>query len=111
MEQHWVGRVSVSLGAGVLQTNRLVKVSSFIIWPLQFGLNVFDSDQCINIQTQADPNQWNGAAGYYGYAQGYENYGYAPATTQDPNMYGSYPGYPNYQPQQQQQPQPQGGYS
>ncbi|KAG4945901.1 hypothetical protein JHK82_041950 [Glycine max] len=63
-----------------------------------------------NKQAQADPNQWNGAAGagsgggYYGYAaQGYENYGYAPAG-QDPNMYGSYPGYPGYQaPQQQQQ--------
>ena len=60
-----------------------------------------------NKQTQADPNQWNGS-GYYGYAQGYENYGYAPAG-QDPNMYGSYPGYANYQPPQQQQQQM--GYS
>ncbi|KHN37596.1 Polyadenylate-binding protein RBP45B, partial [Glycine soja] len=55
-----------------------------------------------NKQAQADPNQWNGGAGsgggYYGYAaQGYENYGYAPAAGQDPNMYGSYPGYPGYQ--------------
>jgi len=59
-------------------------------------------------QAQADPNQWNGGGGgYYGYAQGYENYGYAPAG-QDPNVYGSYPGYPGYQPPQQQQ---QIGYS
>ncbi|KAK7264490.1 hypothetical protein RJT34_32099 [Clitoria ternatea] len=60
-----------------------------------------------NKQAQQDPNQWNGSSGYYGYAQGYENYGYAP-TGQDPNMYGSYPGYANYQPPQQQQ---QIGYS
>lgn len=60
-----------------------------------------------DFQAQADPNQWNGSGGYYGYAQGYENYGYAP-TGQDPNMYGSYPGYANYQPPQQQQ---QIGYS
>lgn len=67
-------------------------------------------------QSQADPNQWSagagagaGAGGYYGYAQGYENYGYPPAG-QDPNMYGSYPGYANYQPPQQQQQQ-QMGYS
>ncbi|KAK4258992.1 hypothetical protein QN277_005375 [Acacia crassicarpa] len=63
-----------------------------------------------NKQTQPDATQWNGAAGYYGYAQGYENYGYAPAAAQDPNMYGSYPGYTNYQPPQQQQQQ-LGGYS
>ncbi|KAF7840635.1 polyadenylate-binding protein RBP45 [Senna tora] len=66
-----------------------------------------------NKQTQADSNQWNGG-GYYGYAQGYENYGYPPSSgagaggAQDPNMYGSYPGYANYQPPQQQQ---QMGYS
>ena len=65
------------------------------------------------LQVQADPNQWNGG-GYYGYAQGYENYGYAPAATgggggaQDPNMYGGYQGYANYQAPQQQQ---QMGYS
>ncbi|XP_061345477.1 polyadenylate-binding protein RBP45 isoform X2 [Gastrolobium bilobum] len=61
------------------------------------------------IVTDSDPNQWNGSGGggYYGYAQGYENYGYAP-TGQDPNMYGGYPGYANYQPPQQQQ---QMGYS
>lgn len=53
-------------------------------------------------QPQPDPNQWNGgggaAAGYYGYQQGYESYGYAPPA-QDPNMYayGGYPGYGNYQ--------------
>lgn len=67
-----------------------------------------------NKQTQSDPSQWNnsaGGAGYYGYAQGYENYGYAPAG-QDPNMYAGYPGYANYQPAQQQQQQPQQmGYS
>ncbi|WJX22794.1 Polyadenylate-binding protein rbp45 [Trifolium repens] len=65
-----------------------------------------------NKQTQQDPNQWNAAAagggggGYYGYPQGgYENYGYAaPPAGQDPNVYGSYPGYAGYQhPQQQQQ--------
>ncbi|GFS29891.1 RNA-binding (RRM/RBD/RNP motifs) family protein [Actinidia rufa] len=58
-----------------------------------------------NKQAQVDPNQWN--SGYYGYAQGYETYGYA-AAAQDPNLYyGSYPGYGNYQqpPQQQQQQQ------
>ncbi|KAI4298673.1 hypothetical protein L6164_032205 [Bauhinia variegata] len=64
-----------------------------------------------NKQAQPDPNQWNGG-GYYGYSQGYENYGYAPtgagAAAQDPNMYGAYPGYSNYQPPQQQQ---QMGYS
>uniref|UniRef100_A0A5B7AQQ6 RRM domain-containing protein n=1 Tax=Davidia involucrata TaxID=16924 RepID=A0A5B7AQQ6_DAVIN len=54
-----------------------------------------------NKQTQVDPNQWNG--GYYGYAPGYETYGYAPAA-QDPNLYyGGYPGYGNYAQQQQQQ--------
>ncbi|KAK9268012.1 hypothetical protein L1049_010451 [Liquidambar formosana] len=58
------------------------------------------------VQPQPDPNQWNG--GYYGYPQGYETYGYAPAP-QDANMYyGGYPGYGNYQqPQQQQQQQQQ----
>ncbi|XP_019463043.1 PREDICTED: polyadenylate-binding protein RBP45-like isoform X2 [Lupinus angustifolius] len=64
-----------------------------------------------NKQTQTDPNQWNGGGGYYGYGQGYENYGYAPPPPvgQDPNMYGSYPaGYGNYQPPQQQH---QTGYS
>ena len=50
-------------------------------------------------QTQSDQTQWNG--GYYGYAQGYESYGYAPPP-QDPNMYyGGYPGYGNYQQPQQ----------
>ncbi|KAK8339324.1 hypothetical protein V6Z12_A08G026600 [Gossypium hirsutum] len=56
-------------------------------------------------QAQPDPAQWNG--GYYGYAQGYEAYGYAPPP-QDPNMYyGGYPaGYGNYQqPGAYQQPQ------
>ncbi|KAH7545761.1 hypothetical protein FEM48_Zijuj01G0128000 [Ziziphus jujuba var. spinosa] len=61
-----------------------------------------------NKQPQADPNQWN-AGGYYGYAPGHENYGYAPVS-QDPNMYyGGYPGYGNYQQQPQQQQQM--GYS
>ncbi|KAH7569550.1 hypothetical protein JRO89_XS06G0182800 [Xanthoceras sorbifolium] len=60
-----------------------------------------------NKQAQPDPNQWG--AGYYGYAQGYENYGYT-AAPQDPNMYyGGYPGYGNYQ--QPQQPQQQVGYT
>lgn len=56
-----------------------------------------------NKQVQPDQNQWGG--GYYGYAQGYDNYAYA--APQDPNMYyGGYPGYGNYQqPQQQQQQQ------
>ncbi|PIA27451.1 hypothetical protein AQUCO_07700012v1 [Aquilegia coerulea] len=53
-----------------------------------------------NKQPQPDPNQWNGAAGYYGYNQAYESYGYAPPA-QDPSMYGygAYP-YGNYQQQQ-----------
>ncbi|CAK9187068.1 unnamed protein product, partial [Ilex paraguariensis] len=56
------------------------------------------------IQPQVDPNQWNG--GYYGYAPGFETYGYVPPTAQDPNLYnGGYPGYGNYPPTQQQQPQ------
>ncbi|XP_027088055.1 polyadenylate-binding protein RBP45-like [Coffea eugenioides] len=56
-----------------------------------------------NKQPQVDASQWN--SGYYGYASGYETYGYAPAA-QDPNMYyGGYPGYGNYPPQTQQQPQ------
>ncbi|KAL3519475.1 hypothetical protein ACH5RR_017624 [Cinchona calisaya] len=61
-----------------------------------------------NKQPQADASQWN--SGYYGYASGYETYGYAPAA-QDANMYyGGYPGYGNYPPQTQppqmmQQPQ------
>ncbi|KZV37165.1 hypothetical protein F511_15085 [Dorcoceras hygrometricum] len=51
---------------------------------------------------QVDANQLNG--GYYGYAPGYETYGYAPPP-QDTNMYYSgYPGYGNYPaPTQQQQ--------
>ncbi|KAJ6821994.1 polyadenylate-binding protein RBP45-like [Iris pallida] len=57
-----------------------------------------------NKQTQPDGNQWN--SNYYGYAQGYDTYGYQPP--QDPNMYAyaAYPGYANYQQQgnyQQQQ--------
>ncbi|KAG8385727.1 hypothetical protein BUALT_Bualt03G0075300 [Buddleja alternifolia] len=56
-----------------------------------------------NKQTQADPNPSYG--GYYGYAPGYEAYGYG-AAAQDPNLYyAGYPGYGNYPPQQQQQPQ------
>ncbi|KAL3522018.1 hypothetical protein ACH5RR_014852 [Cinchona calisaya] len=56
-----------------------------------------------NKQPQADATQWN--SGYYGYASGYETYGYAPAA-QDPNMYyAGYPGYGNYPAQSQQQPQ------
>ncbi|KAJ7260522.1 hypothetical protein O6H91_17G006500 [Diphasiastrum complanatum] len=44
-------------------------------------------------QPQQDPNQWN--AGYYGYGQGYDGYGYTPP--QDPGYaYGSYAGYGNY---------------
>ncbi|WVZ94722.1 hypothetical protein U9M48_040586 [Paspalum notatum var. saurae] len=63
-----------------------------------------------NKQVQ-DSNQWSGAnAGYYGYGQGYEAYGYP--QSQDPNMYsygaGAYAGYPNYQQQPiAQQPQQQ----
>lgn len=54
---------------------------------------------------QSDQAQWNGG-GYYGFAQGYEAYGYAPPT-QDPNMYyGGFPGYGTYQqPGSYQQPQ------
>lgn len=61
-------------------------------------------------QPQAEQNQWNNAAAYYGYPQGYDPYGYASAP-QDPNMYyGGYPGYGGYaMPQQAQMPvqQPQ----
>ncbi|XP_071720795.1 polyadenylate-binding protein RBP45-like [Rutidosis leptorrhynchoides] len=58
-----------------------------------------------NKQPQVDQSQYNGA-GYYGYGQGYETYGYTPVA-QDPAMYyGGYPGYGGY-PQVQQQPQPQ----
>jgi len=58
------------------------------------------------IQPQADQNQWNNAAAYYGYPQGYDPYGYAAAAPQDPNMYyGGYPGYAGYaMPQQAQLP-------
>lgn len=71
-------------------------------------LNLFNDFACFVSQAQPDSNQYAAAGGYYGYGQGYENYGYAPSG-QDPNAYGSYPGYANYQPQQQQ-PQ-QMGYS
>ncbi|OVA06612.1 RNA recognition motif domain [Macleaya cordata] len=55
------------------------------------------------VQPQSDPNQWQQPGAIYGYNQGYETYGYVPAT-QDPNMY-SYqgytgPGYGNFQQQQ-----------
>ncbi|XP_059664805.1 polyadenylate-binding protein RBP45-like [Cornus florida] len=54
----------------------------------------------LNKQAQPDQSsQWNGA--YYGYAQGYDAYGYAPPP-QDPNVYyGGYSGYGNYQQPQQ----------
>ncbi|KAL1560104.1 Polyadenylate-binding protein rbp45 [Salvia divinorum] len=53
---------------------------------------------------QVDPTQWSGS-GYYGYAPGYETYGYAPPA-QDPNLYyAGYPGYGNYPPPPQQQQQ------
>ncbi|KAL2467151.1 Polyadenylate-binding protein RBP45A [Abeliophyllum distichum] len=52
---------------------------------------------------QVDQNQWNGG-GHYGYAPGYETYGYAPAA-QDPNLY--YAGYGNYPPPPPQLQQPQ----
>lgn len=52
-------------------------------------------------QPQQDPNQ-AGNNSYYGYPQGYENYGYSAAPPQDHNMYayGGYPPYGNYQQQQ-----------
>lgn len=93
----------------VVQTNRFFYVSDshlccFRAWHVL--LNLIDILHLL-FQPQPDANQWNG--GYYGYAQGYENYGYAP-TAQDPNMYyGGYPGYGNYQQQPQQQQQV--GYS
>ncbi|KAG0592365.1 hypothetical protein M758_1G240700 [Ceratodon purpureus] len=48
-----------------------------------------------------DPNQWNAAGYYQGYAQGYDQYGYPTQPPQDPAyaQYGNYPGYGNY-PQQ-----------
>ncbi|KAM2366667.1 hypothetical protein TB2_005077 [Malus domestica] len=64
-----------------------------------------------NKQPQADPSQWNGGGGYYGYAPTPDSYGYA-QVSQDPNLYyGSYPaaGYGNYQQPQQQQQQQQIG--
>ncbi|KAK6917310.1 RNA recognition motif domain, partial [Dillenia turbinata] len=62
-----------------------------------------------NKQPQIDASQYNG--GSYGYAAGYDQYGFAQAA-QDPNLYyGGYPSYGNYmQPQPQPQPQqPQQG--
>ena len=58
-----------------------------------------------HMQSQPDQNQWNNAAAYYGYPQGYDSYGYVSAP-QDPNMYyGGYPGYGGYgMPQQAQMP-------
>ncbi|XP_042478309.1 polyadenylate-binding protein RBP45-like isoform X3 [Macadamia integrifolia] len=66
---------------------------------LSWGRSPSNRQAQAQAQAQPDQNQWNG--GYYGYAQGYESYGYAPAP-QDPNMYsyGAYPGYGNYQQQQ-----------
>lgn len=57
------------------------------------------------LQPQADQSQWNGAAGYYGYNQGYEAYGAYPPAQQEQNMYAyaPYPGYGNYPPQYPQQ--------
>jgi len=47
-----------------------------------------------------DPNQWNAAGYYQGYAQGYDQYGYPAQPPQDPAYaYGNYPGYGAY-PQQ-----------
>ncbi|KAK9673920.1 hypothetical protein RND81_12G198600 [Saponaria officinalis] len=52
-------------------------------------------------QGQPGQAQWNGGGAYYGYGQGYDAYGYAPAA-QDPNMYyANYAGYGNYQQPQQ----------
>ncbi|XP_043691742.1 polyadenylate-binding protein RBP45-like isoform X1 [Telopea speciosissima] len=67
---------------------------------LSWGRSPSNKQAASVVQPQPDQNQWNGG-GYYGYAQGYESYGYAPAP-QDPNMYsyGAYPGYGNYQQQQ-----------
>ncbi|XP_038689375.1 polyadenylate-binding protein RBP45C-like isoform X2 [Tripterygium wilfordii] len=49
------------------------------------------------LNKQPDQSQYGGGGGYYGYAQGYDAYGYAPPP-QDPSMYYSgYPGYGNYQ--------------
>uniref|UniRef100_A0A5B7AT71 Putative polyadenylate-binding protein RBP45 n=1 Tax=Davidia involucrata TaxID=16924 RepID=A0A5B7AT71_DAVIN len=69
---------------------------------LSWGRSPNKQDSSVGVvEPQVDPNQWNG--GYYGYAPGYETYGYAPAA-QDPNLYyGGYPGYGNYAQQQQQQ--------
>lgn len=99
-----LGGQNIRLSWGRTPANKQVALSftcfKFGLFPMIFDLegtlNFF-----IDFQPQQDPNQWNGS--YYGYAQSYDTYGYAPP--QDPNMYAyaTYPGYGNYQQQPQQQ--------
>nr|GEX61608.1 polyadenylate-binding protein RBP45C [Tanacetum cinerariifolium] len=49
----------------------------------------------IFVQPHVEQSQYNGA-GYYGYGQGYETYGYAPVAQDLVTYYGGYPGYGGY---------------
>lgn len=117
MEPLWEIKTLDYRGAVALLTSRLNFIQLVILVDLvlfeakyglieaKYGLMDLQDASAGWTQPQPDPNQWNGAAaaaaGYYGYNQGYESYGYAPPA-QDPNMYayGAYPGYGNYQQQQ-----------
>ncbi|KAL2244915.1 UNVERIFIED_CONTAM: Polyadenylate-binding protein RBP45 [Sesamum indicum] len=104
-----LGGQSIRLSWGRSPSNKQVNIpqAKFLLW-----VSYAEFQQLIYsmFQPQVDPNQWGG--GYYGYAPGYETYGYAPAA-QDPNLYyAGYPGYGNYPPpaqtqQQQMMQQPQ----
>lgn len=111
----WVGKVSDFLGAAVLQTNRCSALILLICNIFTRCLLTLLMHLWCTFQPQADSNQYGSGGsgsggGYYGYAPGQENYGYAPVA-QDPNMY--YGGYPGYANNYQQQPpqQQQVGYS
>jgi len=103
----------VRLSWGRSPSNKQVQVGSRILTYL-FRTNQLKLMHSY-FQPQQDSNQWAGAnAGYYGYGQGYEAYGYP--QSQDPNAYGygagAYAGYPNYQQQPvAQQPQQQVRFS
>lgn len=85
-------------GGGVHQTNRSELNVTFYIYICIYAIrHLFSFYLWFN---QPEQTQWGGA-GYYGYPQGYQGYGYA-QPAQDPNMYyGGYPGYTNYQQPQQ----------
>jgi len=108
-----IGGQNVRLSWGRSPSNKQVQVGSRILTYL-FRTNQLKLMHSY-FQPQQDSNQWAGAnAGYYGYGQGYEAYGYP--QSQDPNAYGygagAYAGYPNYQQQPvAQQPQQQVRFS